>query len=189
MIGAMGLSTQINEYIADLEMEGETVDIDPWDETTCQKFIDDYYKLYPEIRDYQQEKLAEARRYGYVRDPISGRIRYIPEVSCPIRSIAEGGARMAANFPVTTSAQAIIKASMGRLWRELPKTEWSDAKPLMQIHDSLIWEVRDDEDYYKPFLRWVQDAMCNTISLSVPIEVDFKIGRRWAELEKIKLEV
>jgi len=189
MIGAMGLSTQINEYIADLLMEGEPIDIDPWDETTCQKFIDDYYLLYPEIREYQQERLAEARRYGYVRDPISGRIRYIPEVSCPIRSIAEGGARMAANFPVTTSAQAIIKASMARLWQELPKTEWLDAKPLMQIHDSLIWEVRDDEDYYKPFLRWVRDVMCNTISLSVPIEVDFKIGKRWAELEKIKLGV
>ena len=189
MIGAQGLSTQINEYIADLEMEGEPVDIDAWDETRCQKFIDDYYLLYPEIRDYQQEKLAEARRYGYVRDPISGRIRYIPEVSCPIRSIAEGGARMAANFPVTTSAQAIIKTAMGRLWQELPRTEWTDAKPLMQIHDSLIWEVRDEEDYYKPFLRWVRDVMCNVISLSVPIEVDFKTGKRWGELEKIKLEV
>jgi len=188
MIGAMGLSTQINEYIADLLIEGEPIDIDPWDETTCQKFIDDYYLLYPEIREYQQERLAEARRYGYVRDPISGRIRYIPEVSCPIRSIAEGGARMAANFPVTTSAQAIIKASMGRLWQELPKTEWLDAKPLMQIHDSLIWEVRDDEDYYRPFLCWVRDVMCNTISLSVPIEVDFKIGKRWAELKKVVLD-
>ena len=526
MIGAQGLSTQINEYIADLEMEGEPVDIDAWDETRCQKFIDDYYLLYPEIKDYQQEKLAEARRYGYVRDPISGRIRYIPEVSCPIRSIAEGGARMAANFPVTTclpadtrvttregwlpigdfkdgmdvwtgekwvtarklsmgvhprvrlhlsdgrtfdcdvnhkllvqigvwpewknvmdisedeplsqdtltdwgvplfgtedwywagrfigdgwlsgpaakikfwgmsfgskevqdgdrlmqwlstkninghtnsktgyypeydrrgnfkivggtqagyalwqslgmaqkkakekrvpsvvftldfdrrmaffrgysdadgtmrqsmkrgranswsitsasrglledtarlastlgftayisepktrtydwssvkmrenrnyaprcptastswycsvstyqrsltiisreildsepmytlsvdderhafaseglisknSAQAIIKTAMGRLWQELPRTEWSDAKCLLQIHDSLLFEIRDDEDYVRPFLSWVRNVMCNVISLSVPIEVDFKIGKRWGELAKVAL--
>ena len=188
MIGPQGLSTQINEYIADLEMEGEPVDIEAWDETQCQKFIDDYYLLYPEIRDYQQEKLAEARRYGYVRDPISGRIRYIPEVSCPIRSIAEGGARMAANFPVTTSAQAIIKTAMGRLWQGLPRTEWSDAKCLLQIHDSLLFEMLDDEDYYKPFLRWVRDVMCSVITLSVPIEVDFKIGKQWGSLGEVVLD-
>ena len=189
MIGAHGLSTQINEYIADLEMEGEPVDIDPWDETMCQKFIDDYYLLYPEIRDYQQEMLAEARRYGYVRDPISGRIRYIPEVTCPVRSVAEGGARMAANFPVTTSAQMVIKSAMGRLWQELPRTEWADAKALMQIHDSLLFEMLDGEDYYKPFLRWVRGVMCNVITLSVPIEVDFKVGTKWGELSKCELEV
>lgn len=188
LIGAMGLSTQINEYIADLQMEGEPVDIDPWDETTCQEFIDDYYLLYPEIRDYQQEKLAEARRYGYVRDPISGRIRFIPEVSCPIRSIAEGGARMAANFPVTTSAQAIIKSSMGRLWQVLPRTQWAEKVLwIMQIHDSLLAELDEREAVYKPFLSWMRDVMCNTITLSVPIDVDFKIGKRWAELQKVKL--
>ena len=62
-------------------------------------------------------------------------------------------------------------------------------KCLLQIHDSLLFEMLDNEDYYKPFLRWVRDVMCNVISLSVPIEVDFKIGRQWGSLEKIKLEV
>lgn len=187
MIGAHGLSTQINEYIADLEMEGEPVDIEAWDETQCQKFIDDYYKLYPEIRDYQQEQVAHARRYGYVRDHISGRIRYIPEVTCPIQAIQEAGARMAANFPVTSSAQTVIKMAMGELWQELPRTKWSDALWEMQIHDSIITEVRDDESYYKPFIRWMRDIMCGVVKLSVPITVDFKIGKKWGELEKVKI--
>jgi len=187
MIGARGLSTQINEYIADLEMEGEPVDVEPWDEPTCQKFIDDYYKLYPEIRDYQMEKAAEARRYGYVRD-IVGRIRYIPEINCPIRSIAEAGARQAANFPVTASAQAIIKMAMGELWRGLPKTEWADKVYWeMQIHDSMVFEVADDENVYRPFLRWMRDVMCGVVKLVVPVTVDFKVGNRWGDLQKISL--
>lgn len=188
MIGAHGLSTQINEYIADLEMEGEPVDIEAWDETQCQKFIDDYYKLYPEIRDYQQEQVAHARRYGYVRDHISGRIRYIPEVTCPIPAVQEAGARMAANFPITSSAQTVIKLAMGELWRKLPGTKWSDVLWEMQIHDSLIAEVVDDEDYYKPFICWMRDIMCNVVKMSVPIEVDFKIGKRWGELKKVVLD-
>jgi uracil-DNA glycosylase family 4 len=183
LIGAQGLATQINEYIADLEMAGEPIDIEAWDETTCQKFIDDYYKLYPEIRDYQLEQQAHARRYGYTRD-IIGRIRYIPEISCPIQSISEAGGRMAANFPVTSSAQAIIKAAMGELWRELPKTPWKDVKELMQIHDSLISEIRDDPDYYKPYVEWKRNIMCNIMKLRVPIKVDFKIGKRWGGLKK-----
>jgi len=170
-------------------MDGEPVEIEAWSEDQCQKFIDDYYKLYPEIRDYQQEMVAMARRLGYVRDPISGRIRYIPEVTCPVRSVAEAGARMAANFPVTTSAQIIIKAAMGRLWRELPKTGWRDkVRWEMQIHDSLIVELDDDSDFIREYVAWQKHIMCDTISLSVPVDVDFKIGRRWGEMTKMKLD-
>ncbi len=187
LIGPRGLSTQINEYIADLAMEGEPIDIEPWDELTCEKFIDDYYTLYPEIREYQMEQAAMARRYGYTRD-IVGRIRYIPEINCPIRYIQEAGARMAANFPVTSSAQAIIKMAMGELWRGLPKTKWADAVHWeMQIHDSLVFEAKDDEDIYKPYLRWMRDVMCGVVKLRVPVKVDFKIGKSWGSLKKCEL--
>jgi DNA polymerase I-like protein with 3'-5' exonuclease and polymerase domains len=187
MIGAHGLSTQINEYIADLAMEGDPIDIEPWDETTCQKFIDDYYRLYPEIREYQMEQLAQARRYGYVKD-MFGRIRYIPEVSCPIQSIQEAGYRMAANFPVTASAQGVIKLAMGRLWEYLPKTQWANkVRFLMQIHDSLIVEIDDQEDIYKSYLSWMKEVMCGVVNLLVPVKVDFKIGKRWGSLDKVSL--
>ena len=186
MIGPRGLSTQINEYIADLTMEGEPVDIEPWDETTCEKFIEDYYRLYPEIRKYQHRQLIHARRYGYVKD-MFGRIRYIPEVSCPVNSIQEAGARMAANMPVTASAQGIIKTAMARLWERLPDTEWHDSvRWLMQIHDSLIVEVVDDERVYRPYLDWMGNIMRSVVSLRVPLKTDFKVGRRWGELKKLQ---
>lgn len=188
LIGPQGLANQIQEYIADLEMEGEPVDIEPWDEPTCEKFIADWYKLNPEVKDFQMSKASEARRFGYVTD-LFGRIRFIPEVSCPIRSIQEAGLRQAANFPVTATAQGIIKGAMGELWRGLPKTEWaSHVRFLMQIHDSLVIEVDDNEDIYKPYLRWMRDIMCNTVKLRVPVKVDFKLGRRWGDMSKVKLD-
>jgi len=185
MIGPKGLSTQINEYIADLTMEGEPVDLEPWDEDTCAKFIEEYYRLYPEIRKYQHKQLVYARRRGYVHD-MFGRIRYIPEVTCPVRSVQEAGARMAANMPVTSSAQGIIKAAMIELWEQLPETEWRDqVRWLMQIHDSLIIEVVDDESVYRPYLDWMTNIMRTVVSLRVPIKVDVKIGKRWGELGKL----
>ena len=188
MIGAQGLSAQIAEYIADLKMEGEPVEVEPWSVETCEKFITDWYRLYPEVKEYQQEQAAMARRHGYVRD-MFGRIRYIPEVSCPIRYIQEGGLRMAANMPIQAGAQGIIKLGMGELWRELPKTDWADdVRYLMQVHDSLIDQLRDDEAVYLPCLRWMRDVMCGVVKLLVPVKVDFKIGKRWGSLEKVVLE-
>ena len=187
MIGAGGLSAQIAEYISDLEMEGEPVDIEPWSVETCERFIADWYRLYPEVKEYQQEQAAMARRYGYVRD-MFGRIRYIPEVSCPIRYIQESGLRMAANMPIQAGAQGIIKLGMGELWRELPRTDWiEDVRYLMQVHDSLILEIRDDETVYLPYLHWMHLVMCGVVRLLVPVKVDFKIGKRWGELKEVEL--
>jgi DNA polymerase-1 len=188
LIGPQGLANQIQEYIADLEMEGEPVDIEPWDELTCEKFIGDWYKINPEVKDFQLEMAAMARRFGYVND-ILGRMRFIPEANCPIRSIQEAGLRQAANMPVTSSAQEVIKVAMSRLWNGLPRTPWAnDASFVMQIHDSLIAYVKDDEKVYRPFLSWMLKVMTTVIQLRIPIKADVKIGHRWAEMEKIKLE-
>ena len=85
---------------------------------------------------------------------------------------------------VTASAQGIIKAAMVELWDGLPDTPWSDAKVLMQIHDSLLFEMPDREDYVQGFVSWVRDIMTGVVELSVPIEVDFKKGIRWGEMER-----
>lgn len=187
LIGAQGLSNQIAEYIADLEAEGEPIEVEPWDEQQCQNFIDEYYKLYPEIREYQQEQAAHARRLGFVHD-LFGRIRFIPEVNCPIRSVQEAGCRQAANMPVTSTAQGVIKIAMGNLWRGLPKTEWADdMRWIMQIHDSLVLEGTDREEVLRPYLSWMLNVVSNSVKLVVPVRMDFKVGKKWGELEKIKL--
>ena len=123
LIGGHGLATQIQEYISDLTMEGELVDIEPWDEPTCDKFIGEWYRLNPEVKDFQMEKAAEARRYGYVRD-MWGRIRYIPEISCPVHGIQEAGARQAANFPVTACLPADTRVTTRNGW--IPIGEFID---------------------------------------------------------------
>ncbi len=184
LIGAKGLHDQIEEYISDLEMEGEPVEVAPWTEQECQKFIDEYYALYPEIKEYQMEQAGMARRYGFTVD-LFGRRRFIPEVFCPIKSVNEAGLRQAANFPVTASAQGIIKTAMVELWRELPRMGWrSDVKWLMQIHDSLITEVKDDSEFLRRYIGWTRKIMTGVVKLAVPVKVDFKLGKQWGEMAK-----
>lgn len=160
--------------------------IEGWDEQRCQQVIRDYYSLYPEIKEYQQEKVAEARRFGYVKD-LFGRIRYIPEVMCPIRAISESGAKMAANMPVTSSAQGIIKLAMSRLWQTREAVGGDSLiRFLMQIHDELLLEVRPWK--VEEMARWLKEAMETVVSLDVPIVADVKVGVKWNEMEKMRLE-
>ncbi len=187
-IGARGLADQLLEYAADLEMAGEPVDIELWDEATCQKFLDEWYHLNPEVREFQDEQGAKARRLGYVSD-MFGRIRYIPEVTSPIESVREAGLRQAANMPVTASAQGIIKLAMGELWRQLPYSEWAGKLHfLMQIHDSLVMEIVDDPAVVKGALRWVRSIMTGVVKLRVPVKADYKVGPTWGSLAGINLD-
>ncbi len=95
---------------------------------------------------------------------------------------------MAANFPVTCSAQTVIKTAMRRLWQGLPGTPWvNDVEWSMQVHDSLIVFVTDDDDIAIPFFKWMLSVMTGVYKLRVPIKADLKAGYRWAELKKVKL--
>jgi DNA polymerase I-like protein with 3'-5' exonuclease and polymerase domains len=95
---------------------------------------------------------------------------------------------MAANMPVQAGAQGIIKLAMGELWWEWPKTEWAVARWLMQIHDSLVLEMPDDDEFVRGCLGYVHDVMCGAVKLLVPVKADFKVGKQWGELEEIRLE-
>ncbi len=187
MIGGRGLSNQIQEYIADLRLAGEETEVASWSIDDCEKFIIEYYKLYPEVKDYQMEMAAQARRYGYVKD-MFGRIRYIPEVYCPIKEIQEAGFRYASNMPVTSTAQGIIQLAMGQIYREIGQAGFKDfARPLMQIHDSLLDEVKDDDkERLLQYVAWKRGIMTGVVKLLVPVKVEFKVGKNWAEMETIK---
>jgi uracil-DNA glycosylase family 4 len=188
MIGAEGLSAQIAEYISDLKMDNEPVEVEPWTVDECQKFIDQWYLLYPEVRDYQMDKAAQARRYGYVSD-LFGRRRFIPEVNSPVRSVVEEGLRKAANFAVTSTAQGIIKLAMGTLWRELPKSGYrDDVEWNMQIHDSLVNIITDNDKLVADYIKWMRGIVTGVVQLSIPVKMDFKIGKNWSDLKKVVLE-
>lgn len=189
MISPEGLSTEITEYIADLKMEGAEVNIEAWSPDDCTKLIADWYKLYPEVKDWQMEKTAEARRNGYVTD-MFGRARYIPEIYCAIQSVQEAGIRQCCNMPIQAACQGIIKLAMAQLWRERPILGWEDTvKFVMQIHDSLIVAIPDDPVFMQRVAKWMFRAMTTSVQLKVPVDADFKFGPNWGETSKLKLEV
>jgi len=187
IVSARGLYENIHEQALDIIVDGKPLDVSEWTEDSCQRLIDDWYRLNWEVKDWQMEKIAEARRFGYVRD-IFGRIRYIPEVSCPIRSVQEAGGRMCVNFPIQGGCASITKLAMLDSYQSRNRLySPDDVRFIMAIHDEIMLEVK--EDMVMEIAVWLKRIMDNVVVLDIPMVSEIKAGDNWAEMSKIKLEV
>ena len=121
--------------------------------TEASHYIDIYTKRYPGILAFMEAKKNEARELGYVETMFGRRcyIRGIMDTNQAIRGFAE---RQAINAPLQGTAADIMKRAMIRV-PEVIQEKAFDAKLLLQVHDELIFEIRDDqvEDATKAFKK------------------------------------
>jgi DNA polymerase-1 len=91
-------------------------------------------------------------------------------------------------MPIQAGAQEIMKIAMADLtpvyqqW----KREGRIVRPIMQIHDDLLWEVEDSMAHEAYVI--CRGMMENSVRLSVPVKVDGKIGSVWGQMKEIKEE-
>jgi DNA polymerase-1 len=153
----------------------------PQDE--AQRFIDAYFARYAGVDRFMEQTLDECRRQGYVVT-ISGRRR-------PVQGVRDRSARgekrqrllperIAINSVIQGSAADLIKLAMIRIHRRLREEGWS-ARMLLQIHDELLFESPAAE--LPRLTDMVRHEMAYVMPLQVPLKVDTKGGRNWAECE------
>jgi DNA polymerase-1 len=144
----------------------------------AQSFIDTYFERFPEIRAYMDKTVADAKQDGFVRTMFGRRIN-TPGINQS--GPAAGGARRAAiNAPIQGAAADIIRRAMVRMpdaIKHLP------ARMLLQVHDELVFEVRDDavDDLIKVARDIMENASEPVIKLSVPLTVEAGQGLNWAD--------
>jgi len=108
----------------------------------------------------------------------------MPEMRSAIRRIVNEGIREAGNFPEQSGAAGIVKKAMAKLMpycEELCEAGYI-CRPLMQIHDELLFEV-SDEIINTATVLFIA-VMENCVELSVPITVEAKVGKSWGRMEK-----
>ena len=92
--------------------------------------------------------------------------------------VRQFGARVAMNTPIQGTAADIMKIAMIRLYNELKNRNLS-SKILLQIHDELLLEVKEDEkEQVKELLR---ESMESAMKLKVPLEVELSEATNWYE--------
>jgi len=142
------------------------------------QFIIAYFEKYPKVREYIENTKNQARELGYVQT-VMGRRRYIPEIKSPNGQVRQAAERMAINMPVQGTSADIIKIAMVNIHREMEKSSLR-SRMTLQVHDELLFEVPPEEiDRMKEL---VSRIMPQALKLSVPLKIDIKLGKNWAEM-------
>lgn len=144
----------------------------------CQQFINDYFELYQGVAKYRDQLIETTTIKGYAETMI-GRRRPLPELQSNDTKKREAGKRKALNTPIQGTAADILKIAMVNIYNRI-QTQNLKSKMLLQVHDELLIEVPQvEEEVMKKLIR---HEMENAVSLSIPLEVDLKIGNSWQEV-------
>ena len=143
----------------------------------AQNFIDQYFSLYSNVKDFMDNTIAEARECGYTLTMFNRR-RYLPDLKSDNRQVRESAERIAINSPIQGSAADLIKVAMIRLSRNLKKIKLN-SKMILQVHDELLFECPVQEK--KEIESLVRKEMEGACTLSVPLVVDIGWGKNWNE--------
>lgn len=139
------------------------------------EYIRSYLSKYSGIAHYMEQTVAKAKRDGYV-ETMFGRRRYIKELAAKNKNLQAFGERVAKNTPIQGTAADIIKIAMIKVYNRL-KDSGLDAKLILQVHDELIVEAR--EDCADKVAALLKGEMENAVKLTVPMTVDVNVGKTW----------
>ena len=116
---------------------------------------------------------------GYA-ETLFGRRRYLPEINAHHPQMRSSAERMAINHPVQGTAADLIKLAMINLHKRI-RQEFvkGEAKMLLQVHDELVVEAR--EDLVEHAKKIIQHEMETVYKLKAPIDVDINVGDSWGE--------
>jgi DNA polymerase-1 len=147
------------------------------DRTSAQSYIDRYFARYPGVKRFMDTTRAQARDTGYV-ETVYGRRLYLPEINSRNKQQQQAAERAAINAPMQGTAADIIKRAMITVdsWLE---HEDAPARLIMQVHDELVLEVR--EDAIDEVATGIRARMISAAELKVPLKVDIGTGANWDE--------
>ena len=137
--------------------------------------LDAYFVAFPNVKDYMERTVVEARMRGYT-ETLFGRRRPIPELSNSNFRIRQAGERQAMNAGIQGLAADIFKVALVRIDQALDDAGVA-SRLVLQVHDEVLVEVPEAErERVGPL---VLDLMRGAASLDVPLEVNVAWGSTW----------
>lgn len=147
--------------------------------TDAKNYIERYFQHYPKVLEYMEQTRQNASKIGFV-ETIFGRRLYLPDLQAKNIALQKSAQRAAINAPMQGSAADLIKMAMLNLSRKIAEQGLQNyIKLLLQIHDELIFEVR--QEVAEVMQNLVIREMCEVAKLKVPLEVSANIAENWAD--------
>ncbi len=141
----------------------------------AKEIIQSYFASFPKVKEYLASIERFAKERGYVETLLKRR-RYF-DFSAASGAQLAAYLREATNTVFQGSAADLIKLAMLKIFLR----EFSGARMLLQIHDELIFEVK--EERAQELAQEFQKIMEGVYSLRVPIVCSVAVARRWGDLK------
>jgi DNA polymerase I len=145
------------------------------DRGSAQKYVERYFQRYPGVRRFMDETRTNARASGYV-ETVYGRRLQLPDIRSRNNQTRQYAERAAINAPMQGTAADIIKRAMIAVDAWCTRED-VPARLIMQVHDELVLEVR--EDAVAAVSGAVREHMVSAADLKVPLRVDLGTGPNW----------
>ena len=145
------------------------------DKKAAKDYIERYFTAFETIKDFLDGIKQNAHNDGFVTT-LLGRKRFFDFADANGMRIAMYE-REAVNTKFQGSAADIIKLAMNEIYSNLN----ADARMILQIHDELIFEVRDE--IARDFAAKAQEIMQEVVSLKVPLKTSVSIAKNWGDLK------
>lgn len=149
------------------------------DSSVASEYIQSYFTHYVGVEQYIRKLEREGYKRGYVQS-MFGTTRHIRGLSSRNFRVLKAAQREAVNMPIQGSEADIMKLAMVRLYDLILKEFDGDAFILLQIHDELIFEVK--ESRLEEFRKSAEDITRRVVSLNVPLDISSSVGKSMAEL-------
>lgn len=145
----------------------------------AQHFIDEYYRMHPNLKAYMENTIQKAHDDGFV-ETLFGRRRWTPDVKSSNFAVRNAAERAAANMPIQGTEADLMKLAMIKI-QQLLDRDYPEARQILQIHDSILVECPRAEA--KAVAALLVDAMEQVYpKLGVRLRVDVKIGAHWGDV-------
>lgn len=143
----------------------------------AKSYIDEYFASFKTIKTFIQNTQQKTKEDGYIETLLKRR-RYFDYSKATPMLLATYD-RECVNTLFQGSAADLIKLAMLKFGKDC--TNRYDARLLLQIHDELIFEVKEENT--KEFSHFAKGIMENIYKLNIPLKTSVSIGENWSELK------
>lgn len=151
------------------------------------KFFEDYFSTFKTLSEYLESTKGFARKHGYT-ETLFGRRRQFPEMKSSLPYVRAQAERMAINAPIQGTQADIIKLAMVQVDEMLTKEKVrEDAYLLLQVHDELVYEIRDAriDDLGAKIKKIMESVLTEKETGGVPIIATMKNGPDWGTMQLV----
>ena len=142
----------------------------------AKSFMSGYKAHYRGVTKFKAKQVKLVHERGYVTT-LLGRRRYFH------KEIADGTywENMACNTPIQGGSADLLKVALRNIyqWLQNDGLLFTKVKIIMQVHDEILFEVRDD--FVEEFEKRVKYEMENALALSIETIVEPESGKSWYE--------